>query len=337
MRFGRLREVRLDVPDRHRRADPDDGLVGQLGLDAREDLALEVVRRRLDRGSSHPRSAAPPALEPAGIAFPGPHLHRARQSTRGWARPPPPGSAPRFSWVRARRRADRSPPADASTQLRRGFEVGMSPTRTTRPGAFPSANSSHPEQHVVMSDDGRAIVIAAPHAGRRFGEQRPARLACQPGRRVCDVLVTGSAHDGPVRLAGDPRRKFVDVVGVGGTRVLAHLGPGPSIGAPGPVGGVELLAVRGRAARAAGSSGGRARGDRPRPSSRRGRRARGGGSAVSRLGSWVPTSTNHLAAVPYSLIWSIAWPAPTSRSSGGRSAVRTISGTRASCASTTAG
>src|SRR4051812_33860058 len=35
--------------------------------------------------------------------------------------------------------------------------------------------------------------------------------------------------------------------------------------------------------------------------------------------------------------WSIAWPAPTSRSSGGRSAVSTISGTRASYASTTAG
>ena len=33
----------------------------------------------------------------------------------------------------------------------------------------------------------------------------------------------------------------------------------------------------------------------------------------------------------------MAWPAPTSRSSGGRSAVSTISGTRASCASTTAG
>ena len=37
------------------------------------------------------------------------------------------------------------------------------------------------------------------------------------------------------------------------------------------------------------------------------------------------------------MIWSIAWPAPTSRSSGGRSALSTISGTRASHASTTAG
>jgi hypothetical protein len=60
-------------------------------------------------------------------------------------------------------------------------------------------------------------------------------------------------------------------------------------------------------------------------------------TAVARDGSWLPTSTNHFACEPYSLIWSIDWPAPTSRSSGGRSAVSTIRGTRASHASTTAG
>jgi hypothetical protein len=59
--------------------------------------------------------------------------------------------------------------------------------------------------------------------------------------------------------------------------------------------------------------------------------------AVSRPGSWVPTSTNQFTALPKSLTWSIDWPAPTSRSSGGRSAVSTISGTRASRASITAG
>ena len=51
----------------------------------------------------------------------------------------------------------------------------------------------------------------------------------------------------------------------------------------------------------------------------------------------MPTSTNHLTALPYSSTWSIDWPAPTSRSSGGRSAVSTISGTRACQASITAG
>ena len=51
----------------------------------------------------------------------------------------------------------------------------------------------------------------------------------------------------------------------------------------------------------------------------------------------MPTSKNHFAACPKSLSWSIVWPAPFSRSSGGRSAVRISSGTRASCASITAG
>ncbi len=50
-----------------------------------------------------------------------------------------------------------------------------------------------------------------------------------------------------------------------------------------------------------------------------------------------PTSTNCFAAPPNSFSWSIVWPAPTSRSSGGRSVVSTISGTRASAASITAG
>ena len=36
-------------------------------------------------------------------------------------------------------------------------------------------------------------------------------------------------------------------------------------------------------------------------------------------------------------IWSIVWPAPMSRSSGGRSAVRTINGTEERSASATAG
>ena len=49
------------------------------------------------------------------------------------------------------------------------------------------------------------------------------------------------------------------------------------------------------------------------------------------------TSKNHLAALPNSFSWSIACPAPLSRSSAGRSALSTSSGTRASRASITAG
>ena len=49
-----------------------------------------------------------------------------------------------------------------------------------------------------------------------------------------------------------------------------------------------------------------------------------------------PASQNQRTASPYSLIWSMAWFAPVPRSSGGRSAVSTSSGTPASLASITA-
>ena len=50
-----------------------------------------------------------------------------------------------------------------------------------------------------------------------------------------------------------------------------------------------------------------------------------------------PTSQNHRTADPYSFSWSVAWLAPVPRSSGGRSAVSTSSGTLARSASSTAG
>ena len=53
--------------------------------------------------------------------------------------------------------------------------------------------------------------------------------------------------------------------------------------------------------------------------------------------SWVPISANQRTPEPYSFTWSIVCPAPDAASSGGRSLVRTISGTDASLASATAG
>ena len=53
--------------------------------------------------------------------------------------------------------------------------------------------------------------------------------------------------------------------------------------------------------------------------------------------SGTPASQNQRTASPYSFTWSMVCPAPVSRSSGGRSAVQTINGTRAWCASRTAG
>ena len=49
-----------------------------------------------------------------------------------------------------------------------------------------------------------------------------------------------------------------------------------------------------------------------------------------------PGSANQRTARPKGGVWSMVWGAPTSRSSGGRSAVQTMSGTRARSASTTA-
>src|SRR5947207_2896337 len=58
---------------------------------------------------------------------------------------------------------------------------------------------------------------------------------------------------------------------------------------------------------------------------------------MGRESSGTPTSTNHRTRSPKSLIWSMVCGAPVSRSSGGRSAVTTIRGTRAEDASTTEG
>jgi hypothetical protein len=54
-------------------------------------------------------------------------------------------------------------------------------------------------------------------------------------------------------------------------------------------------------------------------------------------GSGTPTSVNRRTADPYSSIWSTVWLAPVPRSSGGRSAVSTSSGTPLWSASSTAG
>ena len=62
--------------------------------------------------------------------------------------------------------------------------------------------------------------------------------------------------------------------------------------------------------------------------SERSLRASGSGSGSVR---WYRTAS------PYSLVWSVVWFAPLSWSSGGRSAVSAIRGTRPSLASITAG
>ena len=130
--LGRLREVRLDVADRHRRADPDDGLVGQLGLDARRGpwprsrrarprSAAATTRSPLLQPSSQPSSRSPDRAPP----------RRRRQSIEGRRGRRLQDELRASAWARATRRADRSrPAATPRPSARSGFEVGMSPTRS---------------------------------------------------------------------------------------------------------------------------------------------------------------------------------------------------------------
>ena len=183
----RLREVGLDVADRHRRADPDERLVGQLRLERGEDLALEVVGRRLDR---RPAPSRRPLRQPSSqpvIALGPDRISTAAASASRV------GAAAACSTSSARPRGLVPGAVRIDHDLRRlghsarsGFDVGMSPTRSTRPGACSRANVLDAEQHVVVRDHVGAVVVAAAHARGRLGEQRPAGLrrpAGPPARR----------------------------------------------------------------------------------------------------------------------------------------------------------
>ena len=296
-RLRRLREAGLDVADRHRRADPDDRAVGQLGLERGEHLRLERVGRARPAAAARPASASRQRLEPAGSRS------AARISTRpparrARARPRRAGSARRGASARARRRAGRSPPAARpATQARSGFEVGMSPTRSTSSGRVALGEALDAQQHVVVGDHVRAVVAAAAHARGRLGEQRPAarrRPGAPPARPPRSAVgpQTIAPRGGGIRAASAARRRRA------GAACSRSSVQGRPSGAALPVGRRRAPRARARAARAAGSSGARAPAARRPRSSRRGRRARGGGSRSRGPGSWVPTSTNHLTALP---------------------------------------
>ena len=220
--------------------------------------------------------------------------------------------------------------------LRSGFETGRSPTRSTRSGVEARGEALVAQQRVVVGDRR----IAAPRAGQRVGEQRPAgaaRNAAAASRRAAS-----RARGGPPR----PRR----------ARAPRASSSSRSIGACSPSAPAPRAAARhvGRAALATARVRRQLALDHQRlaqrevqvhdarPALERGRVGAAGDRAhpAQPPRAWrprVPTSKNHFAAAPYSFSWSIAWPAPFSRSSGGRSAVSSSSGTRASCASIAAG
>ena len=337
-RLRGLGEEGLDVAHGHRRGQPQQGIVRAAPAPAprRPSARTGPARRPAAGGTS--ASAARHDASQSGSRRGAQHLERGRQASHA-------GAAAAWTSCSALRVGScqaawgsSTTCGQAASQARSGFEVGVSPTRSTSSGACCGGEALGAKQHVVVGDHVRAVVGAAAYAGGRLGQHRPAGLRGQPGHAARPpARPSGPQTIAPRGARGDALGQLVHVVGVRSARVLAQLDPGPSVRPALPVGGVELLRRRAPAARAAGSSGAPGPG-RPPTAVQNARQARARWwTAESRPGSWLPTSTNHLAAEPYSLIWSIACPAPTSRSSGGRSAVSTISGTRASRASATAG
>ena len=188
--LGRLREAGLDVADRHRRADPDDRLVRQLRLERGEDPPLEVVRRGLDL-RPHLRVGVPPACAPTRPvrARPGAHLDRAGQRVQGRAPRPragrarlvlvgscqaPCGSTTICDALRDEfaKRLRRRHVADAEHEARRVL----------------GGERLDAQQHVVVRDHVRAVVVAASHARGGLRQDRPAGLGGQARGGVRDRL-----------------------------------------------------------------------------------------------------------------------------------------------------
>ena len=252
MRLSDCGEAGLDVADRHRGADPDERLVGQLALERGDQpwartssgdsasAAGHELRPRRARSSSQPGRGCALRISTAD----------ASASSVGAAAEARISSAPPRRLVPARR-AGRSAPAGGPRARRAAASRWACRPRAARAaGALRGREPLGAQQHVVVGDHVRAVVLAAAHARGRLGQQRPARRGGEPRGRLGELLGGRAADDRPARGGRDPLRERVDVVGVRGARVLAQLRPGPA-------------ARRGRPSRrAAGSSGSGASGSR---------------------------------------------------------------------------
>ena len=276
----RLREVGLDVADRHRGADPDERPVGQLGLErwrapcprSRRAPPRPRCRDLRVRRAASPRASS--ARRARTASRPRPRAHR--------------GSARPLHAARARRVLVGSCQAPCGSiticgdsrdkraqRLRRGHvadpqhEAGRVRSR---------AKSLDAEQHVVVGDHVRAVVVAAAHARGRLGEHRPAGLRGEAGGGLGDVLGGRARRRSPRaarRRCARPRRGRRRSgarwrARAARSRAVRRRGPAQSVGSSSSRLGRERLAQREVEVH-------RARAGRRRPSSRRGRRARGGG------------------------------------------------------------
>ena len=280
-------------------------LASQSSLGAAGARCRRARRQRSARGSARARASrtAPtpgPARRPRGRARPA-HVAEARRATCAAALRPA-----------GRRRAARGRAASTRRSARRAA-ARRSARSPRRRGARPTAG-----RPAAASRRPRELRARPRPSGRATRSSRPATTTprCAPPPRARCSSRVGAARRGAPRSArartARPSARAAAVVAAAARRVTSGSRSGKfRCTAPGPA--LERRPV--------GAAGERAHPAQPLPA----------------LASCVPTSKNHFAAPPYSFSWSIACPAPFSRSSGGRSAVSSSSGTRASCASIAAG
>ena len=328
----------LDVAHRHARRDDQRRAVGQRGDDVACDPPLErlvpAVEQAVDRAPSASLGAGA-TVEPLRSCRPGRRSASATAASSALGVDRETLAAPR------RGIEPRAVGIDEPLRHRPGRATRRGLARERRADAQHEVGAVRAGERVARAaarrrSRSRPGRTAAPRAGRRAPASRPPRRSA---RTVVGCDVRAPARDEHARAA----RRATGVGDAAPPAVVGHAPravdarPRPAVGPTGRVderraGRHERLAERqvevhrarraGRVASATAARRDRAPVRRPTPGTVLGRRRDRRTSAPRRR------------RAPR---WSMVWPAPVSRSSGGRSAVHTISGTRAWCASSTAG
>ncbi len=216
------------------------------------------------------------------------------------------------------------------------MEVGVAPKRSTRSGACASRHG--PARHRRSP---RATTCERSCGPQRTPDSGSARIGnpLASARRASAAGSAGSSC-GPAMMS--PRRAPARRSARSATAAAARIRGPARTSVNGRVGAASSGAgVRRSPSGISGSRNGMLRWTAPAGPASAVATARPATERTWRRVSGVPSSNgssaNHFAWTPKSRAWSIAWGAPRSRSSGGRSAVSRTSGTRPSVASTAAG
>ena len=285
--MSRRGEEGLDVADRHRGAEPDDRARRAARLQRGVGLGLERVRRR-GQGAAATRASAVAPGRRASRGRGRRHASPARRPARRTRRPgsaasrvlgAPGGVVPGSVGVEHHLWHARQP----GPQRLRGGRVAHAQHQV---GRVRRREALVAQQHVVVGDHVRAVVLAAAHAGGGLGQHRPAGWRPRAGPRARPrPRRAGPQTIAPRGARGDPLGQRLHVVGVGGAR--SARGP-PVHGAPSsrpcPVARVQLLGHRRQRLAQRQVQVHRARVARRRRWSRPGRPSARVGAAVSRAG-----------------------------------------------------